>query len=322
MKKNMIIAIAVVAIVVIAGIFVALNASTLFPSGNDGNNDNNDDDNVDTASDAVTSTNKTLSVSYWADTVNEADKKVSLNIDYPGEGLSSYNYSWDHKYQFNITSTPLNGYSGNVLFKMFGQKEQEIAASDIIVTNSNNKVVDFTFAKREGLYTLKNVIGGDVGSYKSNGSALGVRTFTLEFRDTLNYTFYFQAYDLDTGKAISSPVVVGPLNVPVTGSLTFKAGVGGWDVDTNGTYYAVLVEVTNDWNIRYTVNASNLYLFNGEDWVQANPASMDFKSQSLAVDQTTMFLAKFYLPQESNSGYYLQYRDVAIDQEIDITLGG
>lgn len=319
MKKNMIIAIAVAAIVVIAGVFVALNLNSLFPSN--GDTDDNDNDGGDTASDAVDSVNKTLTVNFWTDSVSDADKKVTLNVDYPGKGESNYNYSWNRAYQFNISSAPINGYVGNVLFKMFAQKQQEIALNDIVVKTSNNKDVNFTRNYRDGLYSLYYCLSGDVGSYKSNGSADGLRTFTVQFTDTLNYTFVFQAYDLDTGKAISSPVTIYPLNVPITGSLSFQAGVGARDSDVNGSFYAVLVKATNNWNVRYTVNAAYLVLNNGAEEVAANTTAMEFKSQELAVGQEAQFLAKFYIS-GVHDDFTLQYRDQISGQISTIPLGG
>jgi len=317
MKKNMIIAIAVIAIVVVAGAAVALNMNSLFPSNNNSNTNGN---NTDTSSDAVTSTNKTLDVDFWIDSVS--DQKVSLDIDYPGKGQSDYNYSWNTVYQFNITSSPINGYSGNVLFKMYVLKQEEIALNDLKVVTSAGKTVEFSNNYRSGIYSLHWVMNVDVGSYKSNGSANGIRTFTVQFQDTLNYTFVYQAFDLDTGKAISSPITIGPLNVPVTGSLAFKAGTGQWDADTNGSFYAVLVNVTNNWNIRYTVDASLLYMYNGAEWVQANTTAMVFKTQSLADGQQTQFVAKFYNPVVPTTGFTLQYRDTGSGQIINIPLGG
>ncbi len=86
------------------------------------------------------------------------------------------------------------------------------------------------------------------------------------------------------------------------------------------TYYAILINVTNGWNIRYVVDASNLVLSNGTSEVRANLSAMSFGNQSLAAGQSTQFLAYFDITGDIDT-FRLEYRGLNSAQVITVPLG-
>jgi hypothetical protein len=288
MNKMTIAAIAVAAVLLVAGAYVVMSM------GNSNPDDGNDvpDDGSNTQSDAVDSKNKTLPVSFPV-SITSDNRKMALSMTYPGKGESSYAYDWSEYYQFSLNATPASGYTGNVLIKMFAEKSGEIGQDSLIVTDFKGDQVTWHFAKKNNSEALQNMISGDIVSWKTNGSA-SVRPFDVMFKGTGNYTLVIQAFDLDTGKAISDPVRVSPMYVPIKGNLTIVAVIHGeWSTTVNGTYYRVLVNVTNDWNILYHVDPANFYLSNATDEVGANLTATSFTGQDLQPGQTTQFQVYF-----------------------------
>lgn len=313
MNKMTIAAIAVAAVLLAAGAYVVMSmGNTPKDKGTDGGDSN-------PQSDAVDSKNKTLAVAFPAG-ISDSDRKMALSMTYPGKGNESdYTYKWNEPYQFSLNATPASGYTGNVLIKMFAEKSGEIGTNNLKVKDFQGKDVNWTLNIRNGAQTLYNVIGGDIASWKTNGTA-SVRSFEVSFLGTGNYTLYIQAFDLDSGRAISDPVTAKPLYVPVTGELTVKALTRGtWETTANGTYYKILINITNDWNIRYDVLGTNLVLSNGTDEVHANTTAMVFKAQSLAPKQSTEFQAYFDIQGDRNT-FVLQYWDSHSGEIISVPL--
>jgi hypothetical protein len=181
---------------------------------------------------------------------------------------------------------------------------------------SDNRTLSWAFAEQQGI----NHISGDLNNWTSNGTNSNVQPFTVMFNRTGDFDLIFQAFDLDTGKAISLPLKVGEFKVPVAGSLAFQMVGGGSYVTTpNGTYFEALLNVTNNWNIRYSVMASNLYISNGVRTVSANLSAMSFTSQSLTFGQSTQFMAYFSITGDV-SHLKLEYRDTASGQVIPVPL--
>jgi hypothetical protein len=312
MNKMTMAAIAVAAVLLVAGAYVVMSMGSGPAKSGDTGGDNN------TQSDAVDSVDKTLAVPFPVDITTE-DRKIALSMTYPGKGESGYTYNWSEYYQFGLTASPASGYTGNVLIKMFAEKSGEIGTSNLLAKDFQGKQVSWSFNTRNGAHSLYNVISGDIVSWKTNGST-SVRSFDVSFVGTGNYSLYIQAFDLNTGKAISDPVTATPLYVPVTGELTVKAlSRGTWETTANGTYYVILINITNNWNIRYDVNAINLVLSNETDDVNANTTAMIFKSQSLAPRQSTQFLAWFDIT-GNRDAFVLQYRDTRTGDIISVPL--
>lgn len=308
MKKMTIAAIAVAAVLLVAGAYVIVSMSNNGPNDKNNGTDGND---TNAQSDAVDSKNKTLAV-YFPVQISSDDRKMALSMTYPGKGESGYAYNWSEYYQFSLTASPASGYTGNVLIKMFAEKSGEIGADSLQVKNSQGSPITWAFEKKNNSEPLQNEISGDIVSWKTNGTT-SERSFSVMFKGTGNYTLVIQAFDLDTGKAISDPVKASPLYVPVTGHLTINALFRGeWYPTENGTYYRILMNTTNNWNVRYTIDPANFFLSNSTgapvQWVRANITATSFQAQSLAPGQTTQFFVYFDITGD-RLNFTLKYED-------------
>ncbi|MDW5561740.1 MAG: hypothetical protein SA339_00820 [Methanomassiliicoccus sp.] len=314
MNKMTIAAVAVAAVLLVAGAYVVVSMG----NGSDNQSGKGGDNNTQT--DAVDSANKTLAVSFPVE-ISADNRKMALSMDYPGKGESGYSYNWSKNYQFNITASPASGYTGNVLIKMFAEKSGEIGTSNLVVKDFKGNQVQWSFATKNGAHTLYNEISGDIVSWKTNGTT-SYRTIDVMFNGTGNFTLFIQAFDLNTGKAISDAVSATPLYVPVTGHLVVKAlNVGEWKTTVNGTYYVILMNITNNWNIRYDVDATYLVLSNSTTENAANTTAMVFRSQSLAPSQSTQFQAFFDFTNQDRTSFVLQYRDGNTGEVMSVPLG-
>lgn len=315
MNKMTIAAIAVAAVLLVAGAYVVVSMGNSPSSGGTGG-----DDDKDRRPDAVTSVNKTLAVSFPRDVAPD-DRKMALTMAYPGKGESGHEYNWSEYYQFGLTATPASGYTGNVLIKMFAEKSGEIGVTNLLVKDFEGRQVEWSFATKSGAQALYNVISGDLVSWRTDGSS-SARSFDVLFNGTGNYSLFIQAFDLDSGKAISDPVSATPMYVPVTGHLTVKALTRGeWRNTTNGTYLVILMNITNDWNVRYDVNGTFLVLRNGTVERTANTSAGIFKEQSLAPRQSAQFNAWFDFTVQDRSSFVLQYRDERSGEVYNVPLG-
>ena len=113
----------------------------------------------------------------------------------------------------------------------------------------------------------------------------------------------------------------GPIEVPVVGGLEFKAlGKGEWRTIDNATYYVLLLNVTNGWNIRYEVYSEYLFLSDGIDDITVSKEQTSFDRQSLAPGQNTQFLA-FFPIEEGDGALELTYSEPG-KTPVSIPLGG
>ncbi|MGE5379273.1 MAG: hypothetical protein ACM3L5_00195 [Candidatus Saccharibacteria bacterium] len=315
MKKIAIVAVAIALIIVGAGAYAALTLgnstkANLLPD-NGGNNDNNIDNQTGNAT-----KNTTLDIHFPVN-LSADQAKIMLNVTYPGEHAeSSFIYNWTQPYQFSISSSVVGSYEGRVLNKIFALKSGEIGAKCLIV-QSSNRTVNWTLDELQGI----NHISGDLNTWTSNGSTGNDHPFTVIFNRTGDFELMFQSFDLDTGKALSVPYRTNFLKVPVVGTLGIKTlGPGSYVSDENGTRFGVLLNITNQWNIRYDVSAANLFISNGTANVTANLTAMAFEKQSLAVGQSTQFMAYFDITGPVNK-LSLFYNDPISDQIITVPLG-
>jgi hypothetical protein len=334
MKKTMIAAVAVVIILLIAGAYVALSMSTPNDgddNGPDNNNNNNNNNNTNNTTDPTNTTTpntidlgyQTLNITFPA-SLGTADPKVALSVSYPGQGVNGYTYNRSQTYRFQIQSTPAAGYSGDVLIRVFAELTDpvdEIDPQNIIITNATGRVVDWTADTRIGDYTNKIVISGDLGAFRTNGNATDNRTFDVRLNYVGNFTLTFQAFDLNTSAVLSAPTVAGPMYAPIKGSLSVLAKGGQWITNENGTYYRVLVNVTNNWNIRHTVYASGFVLTNGTavDF-NVNDTATAFDSQQLIpLGGTTQVWLYFDATGTSNE-FTLKYHDQVTGEDYNVPL--
>jgi hypothetical protein len=332
MKKTVIAAIAVVIILVAAGAYVALSMNTPSDDGDDDGTDNNNNNNNNNTNNTNNSTNtttlntmdlgdRTLNITFPASL--GTTPKVNLAVTYPGQNDNGYTYNRSQTYRFQIASTPASGYSGDVLIRMFAELSDpvdEIDPQNLIVTNATGRVLDWTPDTRVGEVVNHIVISGDLGAFRTNGNATDNRTFDVKFNYVGNFTLTFQAFDLNTSAALSSPTATDPMYVPIKGSLTVEALSGEWYTNANGTFFRVLVNITNNWNIRHTVYASGLVISNGANEFVANDTATSFDSQQLTpLGGTTQFLAYFDVT-GNRADFTLQYRDSVSGQIVNVPL--
>lgn len=334
MNKTVIAAIAVVLILLTAGAYVALSMNTPNNNGNDDgnddnndNNDNNDNDNNtnpgnNTPLNTIDLGDQTLNITF-PKSLGSAQPKVTLAVSYPGQNDADYTYNRAQSYRFQITSTPASGYSGDVLIRMFAELTDpidEIDPQNLIVTNATGRTLDWTSDTRVGQVVNHIVISGDLGAFRTNGNATDNRTFDVTLNYVGNFTLTFQAFDLNTNATLSAPTEVGPLYVPIKGALMVSVVSTEWRTNVNGTFFLVLVNVTNTWNIRHTVYANDLYLSNLTATVQVNDSATAFDSQQLTpLGGTTQFLAWFDITGDRQD-FTLQYRDSVTGEVYDVTI--
>ncbi|GEM_PF-1095479 len=335
MNKTMLAAIAVVIILLTAGAYVVLSLSTPNikgdDNGNDDDNDNNDNDNDDdddtgpgddTPLNTIDLGDQTLNITFPV-SLGSAQPKVTLDVTYPGQDEEDITYNRGPTYRFQITSTPASGYNGDVLIRMFAELTDpidEIDPQNLIVTNATGRTLDWTSDTRVGEVINHIVISGDLGAFRTNGNATDNRTFDVIFNYVGNFTLTFQAFDLNTNETLSAPTEVGPLYVPIKGALVASVISTEWRTNDNGTFFLVLVNFTNGWNIRHTVYANNLYLSNLTDTVQVNDTATSFDSQQLTpLGGTTQFLAWFDITGDRED-FTLQYRDSVTGEIYDLEI--
>lgn len=297
-------------------------------SDNNNNNNNSNDTNNTNPTDNTKTLNtidlghQSLNVTFPR-SLGSAQPKVSLAVTYPGQSDAASTYNRGQSYRFQITSTPAAGYSGDVTIRMFAEltdPKDEIDPQNLVVTNATGRVLDWTSDTRIGQQINYIVISSDLGAFRTNGNATDNRTFDVKFNYVGNFTLTFQAFDLNTNATLSAPTVAGPMYVPIKGTLMVSAGSGEWRTNENGTFFLVLVNVTNNWNIRHTVYASDLYLSNLTATVHVNATATSFVSQQLTpLGGTTQFLAWFDIT-GNRADFTLQYRDSATGQVFDVTI--
>ncbi|MDW5561739.1 MAG: hypothetical protein SA339_00815 [Methanomassiliicoccus sp.] len=337
MKKTVIAAIAVVIVLLVAGAFVVLSMNTPSSSGKDdgkdddnNNNNNNNNNNTNNNTNPTNNTTpntidlgaRTLNITFPA-SLGSAEPKVSLAVTYPGKGVADYTYNRSQSYHFQIASTPANGYSGDVLIRMFAELTDpvdEIDPQNLMVTNETGRVLDWTTATRVGQYTNYIVISGDLGAFRTNGNATDVRTFDVTLNYIGNFTLTFQAFDLNNNATLSEPTVAGPMYVPIKGSLSIHANSIEQYSNGTGEWYRVLINVTNNWNIRYTVYASGFVINNTVDEFAVNDTATAFNSQQLTpLGGTTQFLAYFDATGD-RANFTMTYTDPVSGEVINVPL--
>lgn len=306
MKKNMIAAVAVVIIILIAGVIVALSMSTPGTKGNDDGSNDDNTDNSNNTTDNTTSNTTTLSTTDLGDQhlnitfpkdLASAQSKVAISVTYPGKDVEGYNYTRAQTYRFQVQSTPASGYSGDVLIRVFAELTDagdEIDPHNIAITNATGKAVSWTSDTRIGNYVNYVVLSGDLGAFRTNGNATDNRTFDVKLNYIGNFTLTFQAFDLNTSAALSAPTTAGPMYVPIKGSLSIQAKSLELFQNETGEWYRVLINVTNNWNIRHTVYASGFVLNNTVDNFAVNDSATAFDSQQLIpLGGTSQFFVYF-----------------------------
>jgi len=333
MKKNMIAAVAVVIVLLAAGAYVVLSMNAPDDKGKDNGDDNNNNNGNNNGNNGSNGTNppplstidlglRTMNITLPRD-LGSAAPKVSLEVSYPGQGQSNITYNRAQTYRFHINSTPAAGYSGDVLIRMFAELTDpidEIDPQNLIVTTATGRTLEWTTDIRSGDYVNHIVISGDLGAFRTNGNATDSRAFDVVLNYVGNFTLTFQAFDLNSNETLSAPTTAGPMWVPIKGSLSVSALSGEWRTNVNGTFFVVLVNFTNNWNIRHTVYASGLVINNGDQDFTANSSATAFVSRQLIpLNGNTQFLAWFDVTGD-RADFTMRYNDPVSGETYNVTL--
>ena len=109
--------------------------------------------------------------------------------------------------------------------------------------------------------------------------------------------------------AISQPLMLTPMHVPVTRGMTIvKVGDGDVQILNGSTYYQIVLDVTNGWNIQHDVDIQNLTLWVNSTAVLAISNRTEFTAQTLEPGQMTQFQAFFPLT-VSSGAFAMTYDD-------------
>ena len=83
----------------------------------------------------------------------------------------------------------------------------------------------------------------------------------------------------------------------------------------------MLINITNNWNIRHIVYASGLVVSVGDDDYHVNDSATFFDNQQLIpLGGTTQFQAYFDIPQQDRSSFTMQYIDPVDGKIYDVTV--
>lgn len=296
------IAVALAIAMVGAGVWIiSLGEDSSLPA-DDGNDDvGNTPEEVDEEDE----TDTIVPVSH-PETIGPDEAKFSISLDFPGQGVEGAEYQWDESYGFVLDTTGDRGWKGRAVVKVFAEKSGEIGPKCLVaIHEESNTSLTWKLNEVHG----SNHVSGDAFVWKANGTDSRTDHLWITFNRTGSFNLTFQVFDAATGKALSVPVETGPIEVPVVGGLEFKAlGKGEWRTIDNATYYVLLLNVTNGWNIRYEVYSEYLFLSDGIDDITVSKEQTSFDRQSLAPGQNTQFLA-FFPIEEGDGALELTYSE-------------
>lgn len=243
--------------------------------------------------------------------VSQTAANVSLAAAYPGQGqLGGFAFERGQSNAFQVVSTPINGYEGPVLTKVFIQREPGGINQEGIQHNfGNNDSVNWAFSFVNGTHWGASDIGP---VWQSDGAGTHREDVNLVFNRTGTYNVTFQSFNPETGRALSQPLSISPINVPETGTLRVTT-IG--NAERQGEYYAVQTNITNDWNNRRDVNASDLRVYSKTAAVAPDPERTTFKAQSLDIGQSTQFTAYYKIADDPT---LMEYRDNKSGQVIQV----
>lgn len=223
--------------------------------------------------------------------VMKGDEKLSLELSYPGQGSAGTEYEWRKGYEFTLRTSG-RGWEGRAVIKVFAERTESIGDKCIMITYGENGAM-----ARWELHTVDGInhLGSDTVVWMSNGTDDRTDVFSVLFNRTGTFNVTFQAFDADTGKPLSAPVSAANLEVPAKGRLDIKALGTEWRSVNNVTYFVVLLNVTNEWNVRHSVDAAYLVLsYDGiETGVSENVTT--FTAQNLGPGQSAQFQAFFLI---------------------------
>jgi hypothetical protein len=323
MRRYTLVALAIAIVLILAIGYAALasngilNKGKLSPSVPEDNGSNVLDENG--TNDVSIPSDMSLKVVQPVD-LAAGQEKLALAVDYPGEGYEGlFNYTWETPYHFMLNTTSVSDWNGKVLIKVFAERTDQIGTHCLFVQDGNRNVTWWL-----NPVNGTNMLVGDLATWDKQGGDVHNTDLQITFNRTGSFNLTFQAFDPDSGDTLSQPVTVGPLHVPQSGGLQVRSvGKAEYKTVDNQTYLAVVVNVTNGWNVRYPVNSSNLVLLNGTNPVYVDRTLTTFGDQSLEMGTGTTQFTAFYSGVSGDINQYrLQYRDPASGQVVDVPISG
>jgi hypothetical protein len=285
-RTNALLAVAVAAVLIGAGIWVMLpgKGEDLPP---------NDDDGPDVPDVPGNLTDPIAKVPHAVE-IDEKDVKLRLQLDYPGKGTGT-EYAWNEAYEF-VLSTSGSGWDGRAVIKVFAERAESIGAKCLIMTYGDGIRATWDDHVVHGAIHLS----ADAVVWISNGTDDRTDRFSVLFNRTGTFGLTFQAFDADTGDPLSAPVSTGQMVVPEAGSMDIRALSGVEEVIENDTFYVVIINATNGWNVRHSMDAAYLVLSSDKGEALVDVDRTTFTAQLLEPGQSTQFLA--YFPMEDIGG--------------------
>ena len=281
-RANALWAVAAAAVLIVAGIWIMFpGKGEDLPSGDDEGPDAPDVPDV-----PGNLTDPIAKVPHAVE-IDEKDVKLHLDLDYPGKGTGA-EYSWNKAYKF-VLNTSGSGWEGRTVIKVFAEREESIGGKCIIMTYGDGAKATWDDHVVHGIIHLS----ADTVVWISNGTDDRTDRFNVLFNRTGTFGLTFQAFDADTGDPLSAPVSTGQMTVPATGSVDIRVLGAEEKVIENDTYYVVLINATNGWNVHYSVDAAFLVLSSDRNETAVDEGLTTFTAQLLEPGQSAQFQAYF-----------------------------
>lgn len=220
--------------------------------------------------------------------IDEGDAKLHLELSYPGQGDGS-RFEWNKEYEI-VLRTSGSGWTGRTVIKVFAERTEGIGSKCLILSYGND-VAKWESHLVHGIIHLST----DTFVWISDGQDERTDSFNVLFNRTGTFVLTFQAFDADSGAPLSAPVSTDEMIVPEEGRVAVKALGAEWKTIGNASYLVVLINMTNEWNVRHSVNITHLGLSYDQGTSKVSESLTSFKEQELEPGVSTQFLAYFPL---------------------------
>ncbi len=210
------IAIVMVMIIIVAAIELSHNGADKSALVN--NNTNNGSNGIGGTKNVTQTTVNLSSQNVTATspaTVLPGNDHFSISTSYPGMGNASYKYAWNKGFVINMTAISDGTWKGRAAILVFVNKVgANIGPNCMVMTYDGG-----TMKWAETSYDGSNLENGHVLVFATNGSSEYTYHLSVGFNQTGTgvYNVVFQAFDADSGLAISQPVSLLPVNVSSDG---------------------------------------------------------------------------------------------------------
>lgn len=239
--------------------------------------------------------------------VNSDNKNLTLSVKYPGQGVGGYNYATHQTYTFDLT-VDSNGWAGKSNIMIFGERSDGGIDTGCMNVSINGNSIQTA----KNYVEPENVLSAIIKNINiSNGGSQQIPV-EVSFNRIGDFTITFQAFD-EKGNPLSAPLKCSGLNVPESGKIGLNVNESSVKERDGKKYTEVKADVTNQTNVRVTINASDFYLSNGSKVIQADAGlstpdsrTLNFNGDSSGNDKMQIDLYFDY--SGSLSGYHLEYR--------------